>query len=158
MKAMSPLFAPSTSAPSSRLISSPPMSQPMPPTLAGTSMRWWRTGTESPPFRSRAMNTKTCLMIPMARPLVRKACACIRPSSSGTPTAFVPNVFAVPCSFLSAQARSVTMTNRPLAEAVSKVPKDPNWEKGGLMRGLLDRESPLYHAVYAQRMACLPHQ
>jgi len=32
--------------------------------------------------------------------------------------------------------------------------KDPNWEQGGLMRALLDRTSPLYHAVYTQRTAC----
>jgi hypothetical protein len=32
--------------------------------------------------------------------------------------------------------------------------KDPNWEKGGLMRALLDRESPLYHVIYTQRTAC----
>ena len=32
--------------------------------------------------------------------------------------------------------------------------KDPNWEKGGLMRVLLDRDGPLYHAVYTQRTAC----
>ncbi len=32
--------------------------------------------------------------------------------------------------------------------------KDLNWEKGGLMRALLDRSSPLYHAVYTQRTAC----
>src|SRR3989440_9623453 len=32
--------------------------------------------------------------------------------------------------------------------------KDPNWEKGGLMRALLDRESPLYHVIYNQRTAC----
>jgi hypothetical protein len=32
--------------------------------------------------------------------------------------------------------------------------KDPNWEKGGLMRALLDRSSPLYHAIYNQRTAC----
>ena len=32
--------------------------------------------------------------------------------------------------------------------------KDLNWEKGGLMRALLDRRSPLYHAVYTQRTAC----
>lgn len=32
--------------------------------------------------------------------------------------------------------------------------KDPNWEKGGLMRALLDRASPLYHAVYTQRTCC----
>jgi hypothetical protein len=29
--------------------------------------------------------------------------------------------------------------------------KDPNWEKGGLMRALLDRNSPLYHVIYSQR-------
>jgi hypothetical protein len=28
--------------------------------------------------------------------------------------------------------------------------KDPNWEKGGLMRALLDRTSPLYQAVYTR--------
>jgi len=32
--------------------------------------------------------------------------------------------------------------------------KDPNWEKGGLMRALLDRSSPLYHVIYNQRTAC----
>ncbi len=32
--------------------------------------------------------------------------------------------------------------------------KDPNWELGGLQRVLLDRASPLYHAVYSQRTAC----
>ncbi len=29
--------------------------------------------------------------------------------------------------------------------------KDPNWEKGGLMRAMLNRGGPLYHAVYTQR-------
>lgn len=32
--------------------------------------------------------------------------------------------------------------------------KDLNWEPGGLMRALLDRESPLYKAVYTQRTSC----
>ena len=32
--------------------------------------------------------------------------------------------------------------------------KDPNWEKGGLMRALLDRDSPLYHIIYNQRTSC----
>ena len=32
--------------------------------------------------------------------------------------------------------------------------KDPNWELGGLQRVLLDRNGPLYHAVYTQRTAC----
>ena len=29
--------------------------------------------------------------------------------------------------------------------------KDPNWERGGLMRVLLDREGPLYKSIYRQR-------
>jgi hypothetical protein len=32
--------------------------------------------------------------------------------------------------------------------------KDPNGEKGGLMRALLDRSSPLYKIIYNQRTAC----
>ena len=32
--------------------------------------------------------------------------------------------------------------------------KDLNWEKGGLMRALLDRNSALYHTVYNRRTAC----
>jgi hypothetical protein len=32
--------------------------------------------------------------------------------------------------------------------------KDLNWEKGGLMRALLDRQSDLYHTVYNRRTAC----
>jgi hypothetical protein len=32
--------------------------------------------------------------------------------------------------------------------------KDPNWEKGGLMRALLDRSGPLYKVIYNQRTAC----
>jgi hypothetical protein len=32
--------------------------------------------------------------------------------------------------------------------------KDPNWEVGGLMRVILDRESPLYKAIYTQRTSC----
>ncbi len=32
--------------------------------------------------------------------------------------------------------------------------KDPNWEKGGLMRALLDRSSPLYKVIYNQRTSC----
>ena len=32
--------------------------------------------------------------------------------------------------------------------------KDVNWEQGGLMRALLDRDSPLYKAVYTQRTSC----
>jgi hypothetical protein len=32
--------------------------------------------------------------------------------------------------------------------------KDPNWEPGGLQRVLLDRDGPLYHAIYTQRTCC----
>jgi hypothetical protein len=32
--------------------------------------------------------------------------------------------------------------------------KDVNWEKGGLMRVTLNRDSPLYKAIYTQRTSC----
>jgi hypothetical protein len=32
--------------------------------------------------------------------------------------------------------------------------KDVNWERGGFMRVTLDRDSPLYHAIYIQRTSC----
>jgi hypothetical protein len=32
--------------------------------------------------------------------------------------------------------------------------KDVNWERGGQMRVTLDRDSPLYHAIYTQRTSC----
>jgi hypothetical protein len=32
--------------------------------------------------------------------------------------------------------------------------KDVNWEKGGIQRVTLDRESPLYKAIYTQRTSC----
>lgn len=32
--------------------------------------------------------------------------------------------------------------------------KDLNWEKGGIQRVTLDRDGPLYHAIYAQRTSC----
>jgi hypothetical protein len=31
------------------------------------------------------------------------------------------------------------------------MPKDPNWELGGKMRVLLDRQGPLYQSIYRQR-------
>ena len=48
----------------------------------------------------------------------------------------------------------MSTSSLPKAKAVSKVPKDPNWEQGGLMRVLLDRDGPLSHAVYIQRTCC----
>jgi hypothetical protein len=32
--------------------------------------------------------------------------------------------------------------------------KDVNWERGGIQRVTLDRDSPLYHAIYTQRTSC----
>lgn len=32
--------------------------------------------------------------------------------------------------------------------------KDINWERGGLQRVTLDRDSPLYHVIYTQRTSC----
>jgi hypothetical protein len=90
----------------------------------------------------------------MGRRTAPKAYACTPPSSSGTPTAFALNASVALCSFLSGRVRSVSMPNSPKGEAVSKVPKDPNWEKGGLMRALLDRDGPLYHIIYNRRTSC----
>jgi hypothetical protein len=53
------------------------------------------------------------------------------------------------CPLLFPESMGQTCEHPQFAKAKGCV-KDPNWEKGGLMRALLDRESPLYHAVYAR--------
>ncbi len=57
------------------------------------------------------------------------------------------------CPLLFPQPTGQTCEHAQFAKAKGCV-KDPNWEKGGLMRVLLDRQSPLYHAVYNQRTSC----
>ncbi len=57
------------------------------------------------------------------------------------------------CPLLFPEPTGQTCDHAQFAKAKGCV-KDPNWEKGGLMRALLDRESPLYHAVYTQRTSC----
>jgi hypothetical protein len=57
------------------------------------------------------------------------------------------------CPFLFPQPTGATCQHAQFAKGKGCV-KDPNWEKGGLMRALLDRDSPLYHAVYTQRTCC----
>lgn len=57
------------------------------------------------------------------------------------------------CPLLFPEPTGQTCAHAQFAKAKGCV-KDPNWEKGGLMRALLDRHSPLYHAVYTQRTAC----
>jgi Transposase DDE domain len=57
------------------------------------------------------------------------------------------------CPLLFPEPIGQTCAHAQFAKAKGCV-KDPNWEKGGLMRALLDRHSPLYHAVYTQRTAC----
>jgi hypothetical protein len=57
------------------------------------------------------------------------------------------------CPLLFPQPTGQTCEHTQFARGKGCV-KDPNWEKGGLMRTLLDRNSPLYHAVYTQRTAC----
>ena len=54
------------------------------------------------------------------------------------------------CPLLFPERTGQTCDHEQFAKAKGCV-KDPNWEKGGLMRVLLDRASPLYHAVYTQR-------
>ncbi len=57
------------------------------------------------------------------------------------------------CPFLFPQPTGQTCEHAQFAKGKGCV-KDPNWEQGGLMRALLDRDSPLYHAVYTQRTCC----
>jgi hypothetical protein len=57
------------------------------------------------------------------------------------------------CPLLFPQPTGQTCQHAQFAKAKGCV-KDLNWEKGGLMRVLLDRTSPLYQAIYHQRTAC----
>ncbi len=57
------------------------------------------------------------------------------------------------CPLLFPQATGQTCDHVQFAKGRGCV-KDLNWEKGGLMRALLDRDSALYHTVYNRRTAC----
>jgi hypothetical protein len=57
------------------------------------------------------------------------------------------------CPLLVPERTGQTCTHTQFAKGKGCV-KDLNWEKGGLMRVLLDRTSPLYQAIYHQRTAC----
>jgi hypothetical protein len=57
------------------------------------------------------------------------------------------------CPLLFPERTGATCDHAQFAKGRGCV-KDPNWEKGGLMRVLLDRSSPLYHVIYNQRTAC----
>ena len=57
------------------------------------------------------------------------------------------------CPLLFPTRTGETCTHQQFAKGSGCV-KDPNWEKGGLMRALLDRTGPLYKAVYTQRTCC----
>src|SRR5712691_7134224 len=57
------------------------------------------------------------------------------------------------CPLLFPQPSGETCEHAQFAKGKGCV-KDPNWEKGGLMRALLDRSGPLYHVIYTQRTCC----
>ncbi len=57
------------------------------------------------------------------------------------------------CPLLFPQRTDQTCEHAQFAKGKGCV-KDLNWEKGGLMRALLDRDGPLYQVVYNQRTAC----
>jgi hypothetical protein len=57
------------------------------------------------------------------------------------------------CPLLFPEPTGATCPHEQFAKAKGCV-KDPNWEKGGLMRALLERDGPLYHVIYTQRTAC----
>ena len=57
------------------------------------------------------------------------------------------------CPLLFPEATGQTCDHAQFAKGRGCV-KDLNWEKGGLMRALLDRDSALYHTIYNRRTAC----
>lgn len=54
------------------------------------------------------------------------------------------------CPLLFPQANGQTCAHEQFGKSKGCV-KDPNWEAGGRMRVMLDRQSPLYQAIYDQR-------
>lgn len=57
------------------------------------------------------------------------------------------------CPLLFPQPTGATCEHAQFHTAKGCV-KDPNWEKGGLMRALLDRSGPLYKVICNQRTSC----
>src|SRR5215469_5148909 len=155
MKRMSPITAHSSSRPSLPPTSCPPISPPMPPSTTGLSRRRSLTETVSPLSHSIGMGTTRCLAIPMGRP---EALASLRMSPSYPfqhTNGFRAQRFR--CPLLFPTRTDQTCAHAQFAKGKGCV-KDPNWEKGGLMRALLDRDGPLYHAVYTRAYLLRAHQ
>jgi len=57
------------------------------------------------------------------------------------------------CPLLCPEATAATCDHEQFAKGKGCV-KDVNWEPGGIQRVTLDRQGPLYHAVYTQRTCC----
>jgi hypothetical protein len=57
------------------------------------------------------------------------------------------------CPLLFPEKTGETCEHEQFAKGKGCV-KDVNWELGGIQRVTLDRDSPLYHAIYTQRTAC----
>jgi hypothetical protein len=57
------------------------------------------------------------------------------------------------CPFLFPEKKGATCKYEQFTKGKGCV-KDVNWERGGQARVTLDRESPLYHAIYTQRTSC----
>ncbi len=57
------------------------------------------------------------------------------------------------CPLLFPEATGATCEHEQFVKGKGCV-KDVNWERGGIQRVTLDRDGPLYHAVYVQRTSC----
>ncbi len=57
------------------------------------------------------------------------------------------------CPLLFPEKTGQTCEHEQFAKGKGCV-KDVNWERGGIQRVTLDRDGPLYHAIYTQRTAC----
>ena len=57
------------------------------------------------------------------------------------------------CPLLFPHASGASCSHEQFGKGIG-CKKDPTWELGGLQRVTLDRDGPLYHAVYTQRTCC----
>jgi hypothetical protein len=101
--------------------------------------------------RSRSMRTPRHHAIPMRCRAASWGCVCLRPSSSIIRDCYRAQRFQ--CPLLFPEKTGQTCDHEQFAKGKGCV-KDVNWELGGIQRVTLDRDGPLFHALYNQRTGC----
>jgi len=148
MKPTSPLFVPGCVVPCWRPASTPRIWLPMPPLIAGTSIRVVLPLAWLPCPYARSPRPK---LTPDGVPLCAHGLR-MHPTYQFQHT----NGYRAQryrCPYLFPERTGDTCGHAQFVKEKGCV-KDINIELGGLRRVLLDRTSPQYHAVYNQRTAC----